>query len=362
MTPYSLRQVSGITSVVQSLARGLKRRGHRTSIIAPRFPVDPPETSEAWEIPVGTAMVNLVLVAHAIRTLWRNRAAWDILNLHQAHPLTLVAALLARSLGRPAVTTFHLRPPPAAGLRGVAERLWTGALLRISSHLVFVSAETRRSFRATGTVIYNGVDVNAIRAALGEREQLRHSLGLQGFIIAFFGRITRNKGVVDLLKAVRQTRNRGHQVSVLATGETPPAEREALEREIATLGTPEIFRNLGPRADRLALLAAVDAVALPSYQEGFPMVVLEGMAAGLPIVASRVGGTPELVRDNVDGILVPPGDVDALSTAIERVATDKILRTRLARNVRERVMEFDVERMIASYLVLFERIASASAR
>ena len=97
-------------------------------------------------------------------------------------------------------------------------------------------------------------------------------------------------------------------------------------------------------------------LVVPSREEGFGLILLEGMARGFPIVATRAGGIPEVVRHEVEALLVPPGDPAALSRAILRLIGDPELRRRLVEAGRRRVLDFPLEKMVASYHALYRRV------
>lgn len=362
VTPYSLTQVSGITAVVLDLARNFVARGHSSAIAAPGpAPATIPANATAWIISAEGQFANLKLAFRTARILWRNRRRWDLLHLHQGHPQTLVGALLARFLGRPALTTFHLLPPRAPGLRGISERVWIRLTLAASTKSIFVSHHTRSVFGHRGEVIYNGVDVEKVRGSLGDRETLRRELGLDGFVVAFAGRMARTKGYFDLLKAVRQVRDDGCAVYLLTTGEVPSAEREEVVRQVQELNLGVYLRDLGKREDHLQFLSAVDVFALPSYTEGFPMAILEAMAAGLPVVASRVGGIPEMVSDGFEGFLVNPGDVLGLASRIKELARNQSLRNSMASMATRKAKRFDLALTASTYLELYRDCISGQS-
>ena len=111
---------------------------------------------------------------------------------------------------------------------------------------------------------------------------------------------------------------------------------------------------LGSRSDIHALLAAADFFVLPSDVEGLPMAVLEAMAHGLPVVATAVGGIPEVITDGREGLLVPPGDAAALARAIQRLLTSSEMRLRLGDAARDRVSkEFSLETMANRYQQIY---------
>ena len=201
------------------------------------------------------------------------------------------------------MTTFHMVPPPSRGLRGWIQETSIRTLKAISSRRVYVSEKTRLEFRDSGLVILNGVDIENIRASLGQRDALRRELGLSGCVIVFAGRKARIKGYWDLIRALHSARQGGADARLLSTGSFPDDESQECERLIQDLGLGAFLVDLGERNDHLRFLAAADVFALPSYREGLPMALLEAMAARLPIIASTVGGIPELVSRDVSDFL-----------------------------------------------------------
>ena len=158
------------------------------------------------------------------------------------------------------------------------------------------------------------------------REALRREFGLEGDTLVFAGRLGPQKAVAVLLDALVEA----DRVHLVVAGDGP--EQRALERQSATLGLDGRVRFLGrvPRETVLRLFRAADASVLPSRWENFPHTVVEALAVGCPVIATAVGGVPEVVRDGDNGLLVPPNDSEALSAAIARFFTDTRLRERLA--------------------------------
>jgi glycosyltransferase involved in cell wall biosynthesis len=164
------------------------------------------------------------------------------------------------------------------------------------------------------------------------------------------------KGLVHLLGAAARVPN----AIVAIAGEGP--ERPALEARALSLGVGDRVRLLGFRRDVPALLAACDVVALPSLFEGLPLALLEGMAAGKPVVATAIGGTDEAVVDGVTGLLVPPRDAEALAAALRRVLGDPPLAQRLGDAGRARaVAEFSIERMIERVMGVYDAVLACDA-
>lgn len=162
---------------------------------------------------------------------------------------------------------------------------------------------------------------------LPSRDELRAALDAPpGRLLAFAGRLTVQKALRDLLSALASVEG----VTLLILGEGP--ERAALERQAAQLGLGRRVRFLGGgvREDVLRVFAAADAAVLSSAWENFPHTVVEALAVGTPVVATAVGGVPEVVLHEDNGLLVPAHDVTALGVALRRITGDDDLRARLA--------------------------------
>ena len=178
---------------------------------------------------------------------------------------------------------------------------------------------------------------------LPARRELRAELGLDGALLAFAGRLGPQKAVGVLLSALADV----HDVALVIAGDGP--DRAALERRVRELGLEGRVRFLGgvPREQVLRLFRAADASVLSSAWENFPHTVVEALAVGCPVIATAVGGVPEVVRDGVNGLLVRPGDPEALREAIERFFADDELRRRLAEAAPASVAGYSEEAVFA---------------
>lgn len=177
------------------------------------------------------------------------------------------------------------------------------------------------------------------------------------FRILFLGHLGRSKGTHDLVRALAAARRQGFGgVAELAGGESQPGDRAALEAlacEVGCQDAVELPGIIGGARKREALRQA-SVLCLPSHLEVLPMALLEGMAHGLPVLATRVGAIPGVVRDGVDGYLVDAGDVEALAERIGRLAADAAIRRRMGTAAQQRVrqgyaMATVVERLTALY-------------
>jgi glycosyltransferase involved in cell wall biosynthesis len=173
---------------------------------------------------------------------------------------------------------------------------------------------------------------------LPSRQEARAALGVDGSMLAFAGRIGRQKALEVAFEAV----SRVGGLSLLVAGDGP--ERDKLER---LAGDDVRFLGALPRNEVLRLFRAADASLLSSTWENFPHTVVESLAVGTPVIASAVGGVPEVVRDGENGLLVPPGDAGALAAAIQRFYGEPGLRERLARAAAPSVAGYGREETLA---------------
>jgi glycosyltransferase involved in cell wall biosynthesis len=175
------------------------------------------------------------------------------------------------------------------------------------------------------------------------RERLKESLGVNGATIAFAGRLTAQKSLDRALEAVAAADG----VSFVVAGDGP--DRAPLEARARELGIGDRVRFVGaqPRARVVELFHAADATILSSSWENFPHTVVEALAVGTPVLAMEAGGVAEVVRDGVNGLLVPAGDTAALADAVRRYFGDAELRERLRAEAAASVAEYSPERVFA---------------
>src|SRR5262249_24656144 len=255
-------------------------------------------------------------------------------HLYYANVLGRVAARLAGS--PPVVTTLHnpdytfeATERTLCRARKLLDR-WTGAR---NAAVVAVSGAVAEDFRRhmgwTGIrVIPNGVDLEAFAPGGGDDGAARGEWPGPGLRLLSVGRLHPQKGHGVLLDAMGRTAARGASLSLVIAGEG--TLRPVLEEGIRRLGLDGSVRLAGRRGDVRELLRAADVFVFPSLYEAVGIALLEAMASGLPVVASRTGGIPEVVEDGASGRLVPPGDAEALAEALAALARDPDERRRLA--------------------------------
>jgi sugar transferase (PEP-CTERM/EpsH1 system associated) len=236
------------------------------------------------------------------------------------------------------------------------------------SHFVAVSRDLGRWLRedvrvpaAKVSTIYNGVDL--ARFSGSSRLEARETLGLspETPVVCTVGRLDPVKDQAGLVRAFAGLLSVHPEAVLLIAGDGPC--RDDLTRVVAELGVARNVRLLGECRDVPSVLAATNLFVLPSIAEGMSNTLLEAMAAGLPVVATRVGGNPELVDDGVTGRLVPSRDPAALREAMAAYLDDPHLGAAHGKASRQRAAEcFTLERMCAEYVGLYHRLLPAGTR
>ncbi len=285
-------------------------------------------------------------VLRLARACHARAAGWDAVISHWLLPCGVIAARAGRGL--PHLAIAHSSDVHLLGRMGPLAAAALAALARPRTALLLSSEALRpllaRRARGTSTrrlveaarVMRMGIAAPAHAVSAGERAACRRRLGLEGRVaVLSLGRLVPVKGVALLLEACAGLAS----VTLLVAGEGP--ERARLERRAGELGLAVRFLGEQLGREKAELLAAADLLALPSRlladgrTDSAPVVLLEAMAAGLPLVASRVGGNAELIEDGVSGLLVESGEVAPLRAALARLAAEPALRARLAAAGRE---------------------------
>jgi glycosyltransferase involved in cell wall biosynthesis len=247
---------------------------------------------------------------------------------------------------------------------------WEHPLLHACDRVIAVSDALARSLRRWFgvprqriDVVYNGVDTERFRPDPERGAAIRKGLGLgqDDVMVLFLSHVTRQKGLHILLRALPRIRATGPPVRVVVAGVGDYlADGQALAQRLG-LSSHVVFVGEVPHERAPEYLAASDVFVLPTLrQEGLPFALLEAMAAQKPVLVSRIGGVTSVLHDGVNGLLVRPGDPDALAQGLMRLLADRELGRRLARSARETVLRtFSAEQMVRGTADVFERVVSA---
>jgi len=298
--------------------------------------------------------------ASALLAIMRERRP-DIVHSHLFYS-SLFASPIAALAGVPVVVeTPHLRESWRRGLKAsyVVDRL---AGRFVDQYIAVSDANRRYLVEEKGlpahkvVVIHNGCDLRRFtpghRAPAGLRESL--GFGATDPVLVVVGRLEPQKGHRVLFDALPAVRARFPRVRLVCVGEG--ALRHELERHVAAAGLVDAVRFVGQQANVADWLALADVTVLPSFYEGLPLAAIESLAAGRPMVASAVDGTPEVVVDGATGLTVPPGDTAELARGLCRLLGDPRLREKLALAGRDWVLErFNAEGQIQRTEALYQR-------
>jgi sugar transferase (PEP-CTERM/EpsH1 system associated) len=298
--------------------------------------------------------------ARLVRLLRRLRPA----VVHSRNWATFDAILAARLAGVPAVIHGeHGRDASDPEGRHRRRRWLRRAASPLVDRFVTVSGDLRRWLVEDVGIpprkivtIPNGVDTGRFTPADAAAARAALGLAADQLVVGTVGRLDPVKNQAGLIQAFGRLAGEYPDATLLIAGDGPC--EGALRGLGAALGLGARVRLLGERADVPSILAAMDVFVLPSIAEGMSNTLLEAMASGLPLVATRVGGNPELVEDGVNGVLVPRQDPDALVAALRGYVDDPHLRAVHGKASRQRaVAEFGLERMRAAYTGLYAELA-----
>jgi glycosyltransferase involved in cell wall biosynthesis len=365
---------------VSYLTKGLEERGYDTTLAAGTIGRGEGSMSfvaedlgvDVYPIPQLHRDISPLYDTQSVTSVVRliRRLRPQILHTHtaKAGAIGRFAALAAGDARPPIVVhTFHghvLRgyfdPARTAVFKTIERRL-----ARSTTRLVAVSPEVRDDLVAFGvapperfSVIRLGIPLDSRITGTGEsRGRLRTLFGVPDdrFVVGWIGRMTAIKRVEDVLLAFRDLLARGVDATLVLVGDGP--DRESLERKANELGLARHLLSVGYQRDVGPYYAFMDALLLPSANEGTPVVAIESLAAQRPVVATRVGGVPDVVDDGEDGFLVPVGDVSAMAGALERLARHRELRAQMGAHGAERVIpRYRVERLVDDIDALYREL------
>lgn len=364
----------GVAEHVRLLATGAARRGVRGDVAAPPSAVSVGRLRAAGVrvLPLPDIVGDMLAGRRDARTLRRlarvmTEGGYDLVHAHG-----LKAGLLARVLaaaGRiPVVYTphglIHRHQLMAAGHKNSQyhKTLWMERVLGLGTAALIAVCEEERAAVVSDrllparrvAVVHNGVELDP--GAEPDRELLRFRG--EGPLLGYVGGLRPEKGVDVLLDALELLAARGRAPRFAIVGNGAADAHVRARVAAGPLAATTVVAPFGGRVE--PYLHALDAYVLASPWEGLPLGVLEAMLAGLPVISTAVGGVPEVVDDGRTGLLVSRNDPAALATAIDRLATDAGLRSRLAEAAAvEAARRFSADAMVDATLAVYERSRGA---
>lgn len=349
--------VGGQERVALDLAIGQKARGHDVSVISLAPAPDGAMAQEFAQAGITVGRVpkrgglDPTLVPRLARELRRQRI--DVVHTHNPLPL-IYGAPAARLVGAAAIHTKHGINPGSRGhrlLRRAAAQL-THAFVAVSDTTEAQAREQHDAPAAKLTTIPNGIRLDRYAPDPEARAAARVELGLgDAWVIGTVGRLDQFKNQAMLVRAAAPLLSSAVRLVIVGEGDA----RAEVEAAVAGLPDPRWVVLTGRRMDVPRLVHAFDVFALSSKSEGLPLVVPEAMAAGLPVVATSVGGLPSVVDPGVTGLLVPV-DEAAIGAALAALAADHPRAKAMGSKAREVALaRYSHDRMVDAYLALYAR-------
>jgi glycosyltransferase involved in cell wall biosynthesis len=324
-------QIGGQERVALELAALQRRAGHDVTVVSLAPPPDGPlaEAFRARDVKVERVArggagnfgvgVDLTLTPRLVAFLRQRR--FGVVHTHNRMPL-IYGAPAARVAGAVVVHTRHgpgRGKPREQWLRRAAGR-FLHAYVAVSPELATLARELGDCADAKLSVIENGIDLERFRRDDDARRATRAALGIpaDAWVVGSVGRLAVEKNYPLLVRAMEPELRRGARLVIVGDG----VAADAIRAEAARLGVSDAVILPGATNDTAPYYAALDVFALSSDMEGLPLVSLEAMSAGLPVVSTAVGGLPNLLTDGQTGYLVPKGDADAMSARFAALRAD----------------------------------------
>lgn len=355
-------ETGGLERVVTDLAIAQRDRGLPVAVFSLLRTDGFRAQLEAAGIPVISGAKSGTFDRETIAAMRRElaRRSVDVVHTHSFVPNYYAAVALLGRRRTVLLSTCHDMGTRLARRR--LRMLYRLSLLR-TARVAMVGQQVRDRFVSLGVVasdkacvVRNGIPVERFEPTAQRRAQARRLLGLEPHqpVIGSVGRLVELKNQASLIRALRPLIQRHPELKLVLVGDGPM--RDALQSLAHEQGVLDRVQFTGARHDVGDLLPAFDVFALPSFTEGLSIALLEACASGLAVMASRVGGNPEIVRDDVTGLLVGTDDA-AIVQALSRLLGDVGLRRRLGQAARDWVLDqASIEQMTRHYAALYQEL------
>ena len=352
----------GIAVHVYYVSRALSKK-FSVSILAERAGNCSSKISSFDKIPLVLTSVpsmplisSLIFVLRGLFDCVRKVGRVDIVHAHQALTPAILAFLISRFYRIPFIITCHgseIRTRRKRGLIKLIQRF----LFSRASYLTTVSTEIKR-------ILMNSYDVDATKISIipngyDERTVARLIKNMEREYparIAFVGSLRQFKDPLTLLKGFREITEKYLDTELHIVGDGPLRERLRTFCLENSLSSKVIFEGIKPHEEALRAIAESTVFVLTSVEEGLPTVLIEVMALGKPVIATAVGGIPEVVKDGVNGILIPPKSPEHVAEALRRLLTDSELRRRLGDAARESVKDYTWSKIAEKYEIVYQKV------
>lgn len=348
----------GITSYLLNLSRGLVRKGHKVWLLCAKGDAALLFQSAGVvcvfrDIKVKSEMHPKVWASLPIVVDLIKKEQIDIVHA-QTRVGQVIAALSSWVTGVPFVSTAHGYFKPRFFRRVFP--CWGKAVIAVSRGVYRHLEEDFRLPAARISLVYNGIDLNQFHWVTADERQVKrreHQVD-GGPVIGIIARLSSVKGIDVLVKAMPLVLHAFPRARLWIVGDGP--EKEALAGLVRRLNLMDavVFKPIANRT--MSILPVFDVFVMPSFQEGLGLSVMEAQAAGIPVVASHVGGLPDLIHDGRDGLLVPPGQPQALADKIIFMLKNPQLAQAMARQARLNISEkFSSDEMTVKTITFYEQ-------
>lgn len=324
-----------------------------------------PHVYNLSEFTIKNFIISISFALGTLIKLLKLRRRFEIVHFYGASLPLLICLPLLKIMGKKIVakTTGGRGGKEAGGLEDFFLKPLLVAIFRYTDKFIAISDEINQRLLNEGYLeerivkIPNGVDTKIFSPLSGlKREQLRDKFGFSGKqVFLYSGRLVKGKGLELLVKAMADVVkiNKDAMLVVIGSGNL----EDNFKKMVNTSGLENCVRCEGVVENVCEYLNAADIFIFPSLREGMPNSLLEAMACGLPVIASRIGGVVDVVEDGKSGILFEAGDVSGLASAMIRFLKDTELRQRLGAEARKRIVDnFSIEKVADEYIKLYKKL------